>query len=520
MAARVEYRHEQRRDYGTGQARLRKRGPVVVACGYSLSITVERGRLIVKDGAARQRRERSFGRGFACPSRLVVLGSAGVISLQALRWLADQGVGFLHLDRDGRLLTSSATTGLDDPRLRRAQALASGTPVGLEIARALVAAKVSGQLALLNELSACLVDEARATVEQAQADVNTATHVMTLRLAEAQAAAAYWRAWAELPLRFARRDESRLPEHWLHVGQRSSPLTGSPRLAVTPTHALANYLYSLAEGEARLALLAVGLDPGLGVMHADQKARDSLALDLLEPLRPEIDHFLLRLLCQRTFRATDFYETRRGGCRVLPPLTLTLAETIPTWAEQLAPLAEQVAEMLVGGQPTPLTQTKRSAGRGHQRRGTPASHPSRPRLPSSCRTCGAALIDANRAHCDDCLPLVRAEQKRGFSAAGPAALTRLRADNLDPAHGGQAAKRRSETMRRRKQEEASWSELGSAIDAEQFTREVLPAIQGVPLRRLVEATGLSLRYCALIRRGERVPHQRHWLNLAAVAPRQ
>ena len=33
------------------------------------------------------------------------------------------------------------------------------------------------------------------------------------------------------------------------------------------------------------------------------------------------------------------------------------------------------------------------------------------------------------------------------------------------------------------------------------------------MRRLAKATGLSISYCALIRRGERVPHPRHWRAL-------
>jgi hypothetical protein len=35
-------------------------------------------------------------------------------------------------------------------------------------------------------------------------------------------------------------------------------------------------------------------------------------------------------------------------------------------------------------------------------------------------------------------------------------------------------------------------------------------IQQIPLSRLQRATGLSLRYVSLIRRGERTPHPRHW----------
>ena len=49
-----------------------------------------------------------------------------------------------------------------------------------------------------------------------------------------------------------------------------------------------NYLYAVLESEARLAAAALGLDPGIGVMHVDSPARDSLACDLMEPVRPKL----------------------------------------------------------------------------------------------------------------------------------------------------------------------------------------------------------------------------------------
>jgi hypothetical protein len=97
------------------------------------------------DGAGRNRRQRRYGRAEHGLARLVVIGSAGSVSLSALRWLADLGIGFLHLDRDGRLLTHSAEQGVDDPRLRRAQALAATTTSGLQVARHLLREKLKGQ---------------------------------------------------------------------------------------------------------------------------------------------------------------------------------------------------------------------------------------------------------------------------------------------------------------------------------------------------------------------------------------
>jgi hypothetical protein len=319
-----------------------------------------------------------------------------------------------------------------------------------------------------------------------------------------------------VPLTFARKDGDSVPDGWRRFGSRTSMLSGGPRLAATPGNACTNYLYALAESEATLALRAVGLDPGIGIVHADQRARDSLSLDLLEAIRPDIDRFLLSLLWERTFTIRDFHETRRGNVRVLPPLTHQLAQTLPAWAERLAPLAEQVAEMLLGGRPTPLTQSRRRAGRNQQRRGKRRRTPSAPRLPSVRHTCGGELDHETRSYCDICLPDVRAEQRLDFAASGPVALARRRAEGADPAHRGDAGARRSKTMRRHHRQSAEWdAQRGEQEDPDLFAREILPALQDIPLRRLADATGLSLGYVSLIRRGERVPHARHWAALWA-----
>ena len=509
-------RAEQARDYRLGPAPLRRRGAVLVVDGYATSLRVERGRLVVRFGSGRQINEQTLGRTDGL-SRVLVLGRAGTFTLAALGWLADLGVGVICLDRDGRTLAVSGQLGVDEPRLRRAQALAAGSELGLAVARMLLDRKLTGQLEVAGELSD--LDRAltaRAAITAALAEIERAETVEQLRQAESQAARAYWQEWSSVPLSFARKDAATVPDSWRTFGSRTSELSGGSRLATTPGNALANYLYSLAAQDAALALRAVGLDPGIGVIHADQRARDSLALDLLEAVRPDVDRYLLQLLRERTFTGRDFFDSRRGTVRTLPPLTHQLAQTLPVWAERLAPLAEQIAETLLPGRPTPLTQSRRGAGRDRQRRRQRPRRPERPRLPTACRTCGAELGDSRRTHCDGCLPNVRAEQRFEFMTSGPAALAGLRADGRDPAHGGDAGQRRSETMRQRHRKAAEWDAHASdLIDADRFSREILPAIQGIPLRRLAEATELSLRYCALIRAGERVPHPRHWQALRA-----
>ena len=61
-----------------------------------------------------------------------------------------------------------------------------------------------------------------------------------------------------------------------------------------------------------------------------------------------------------------------------------------------------------------------------------------------------------------------------------------------------------------------WGEAhGKLVDLSAFRRDILPLNQNVPLSRLQRATGLSLRYASLIRRGERTPHPRHWAAFVA-----
>jgi hypothetical protein len=58
-------------------------------------------------------------------------------------------------------------------------------------------------------------------------------------------------------------------KHWRSVGIRQSPLTGGPRPAVTPAHAILNYCFALLHAETRLAISTLGTDPraGSGATH-------------------------------------------------------------------------------------------------------------------------------------------------------------------------------------------------------------------------------------------------------------
>ncbi len=151
-----------------------------------------------------------------------------------------------------------------------------------------------------------------------------------------------------------------MPDHWLRYEGRRSRLgsVSGNRKVERPVNALLYYLFALVEVEAVLACHRVGLDPGLGIMHLDAKSRNSMALDLMEPVRPAVEAWTLELVARRSFMKSSFTETADGHVRILAPLTHELADTIPQWRSLLAPWVEGVAHLLgqvVSGDCTPAT---------------------------------------------------------------------------------------------------------------------------------------------------------------------
>lgn len=68
------------------------RNGVVTLCGYRIAARVDRGHLVIEDGVGPNRRYSRFARIGHRLKRVVVIGSNGYVSLEALRWFANQGV--------------------------------------------------------------------------------------------------------------------------------------------------------------------------------------------------------------------------------------------------------------------------------------------------------------------------------------------------------------------------------------------------------------------------------------------
>src|SRR5882724_3887315 len=118
---------------------------VVTLFGYGIQVRVDRGHLILEDGIGADRRYARFPRVGHGLKRLVVIGSDGMVSLAALRWLADQDAAFVMLERAGSILATTGPVRSSDARLRRAQAMATQTGAALHITRELISQKLAGQ---------------------------------------------------------------------------------------------------------------------------------------------------------------------------------------------------------------------------------------------------------------------------------------------------------------------------------------------------------------------------------------
>ncbi len=150
---------------------------------------------------------------------------------------------------------------------------------------------------------------------------------------------------------------------------------------------------------------------------------------------------------------------------------------------------------------------ERSRGQGK----TPgqAGSTNRPRLSRTCKGCGEDLGSSQNVYCRTC----DGDRDRvgAFKMSGVKRLAELRASGYDPTATPEARSKIGATNRAQSERRAEWERTHEERpDPSTFRAEVLPKIQEAPLRRLAEATGLSLTHCAKIRAGLVVPHPMHW----------
>ena len=490
---------------------------VMILDGFGLTLKVHRGHMVAEDGYGTTRRSRTLYRAERNVRRIIILGTTGSISIAALRWCADVGIAVIVLDpSEGRILSVGTPTTHFDARLRRAQAMAGVGDVGLQVARDLIRTKLEGQADVARTMLADA--EAVEQINKQLSQLDSTGTVEQILNVEANAAQAYFKSWTGTPIRFGKADAQRVPPGWLRYTQRSSILTDrhSPKRATDPINALLNYCYTLCEIEAALACHTLGLDPGLGVLHRDTQTRNSMALDLIEPVRPAVDWYVLELLASHTFTVSDFTETRTGQCRLLAPLAHDLAETMPQWAKLLAPMTEQAAHAFLGEMEgiarrrTPLTGRPKTAPR-KPARSTATTQISRPR--PTCPDCGGLLGDKRRIRCPQCTDANRLNLTRERVAAQRQLIDDLETSKITGVkHRRQLGAARS-SLSRLLADLWDLENPAGPRDPALFASRILPGLEATPVSLIRVALGVGNDAAWRIRKGTLTPHPRHWAAL-------
>jgi CRISPR-associated protein Cas1 len=222
--------------------------------------------------------------------------------------LAAAGITLTFLDRNGRFQARLEGPVSGNILLRRTQYRICDQPE--EVVRSFLVGKIANQRAVLMR---SLRDYSQDYTPQDRANVEGVTERLArilrrvelsddtldqLRGSEGEAANLYFSVFDTL---------IRSPDAEMRWTTRSR------RPPLDPVNALLSFLYTLLTHDCRSALESVGLDPSAGFLHRDRPGRPSLALDLMEELRPVLaDRLALSLINRRQLRARDF-DRQEGG---------------------------------------------------------------------------------------------------------------------------------------------------------------------------------------------------------------
>ncbi len=237
--------------------------------------------------------------------QVTTFGHSGA-SPSAMRLCVENGVSLSFHSASGRFQASVEGELRGNVLLRRAQyRLADDQIASLEISKNMITAKcvnglrviqkgMSNHPELLTPAAISALDRFKASIDA----ISTIDSVNSLRGIEGESAHLYFALLDKIILSdkesFYIRDRNRRP----------------PRDAF---NAILSFLYSMLMNDVRSALNSVGLDPFVGVMHTDRPGRASLALDMMEELRPLADRTAVRLVNLRMVSIDGFIIKEDGA---------------------------------------------------------------------------------------------------------------------------------------------------------------------------------------------------------------
>jgi CRISPR-associated protein Cas1 len=252
----------------------------------------------------------------------------GSISFDVLSWLSEQKVSLVRIDWKGDIICVAGASGYSANPFRVKWQLETreNPALRVEYCRSIISKKIEASILTL-EKSIRRSEKSERAISIAYAaltrlDAGEPNSVIELRALEANCAAAYFRSWQGMPIKWRGTSRRPIPDNWNSVEQRSSPfhLAGN-RNAAHPVNAILNYAYTVLESGLRIKAIADGYDPTIGVMHEGRDGSSKFVFDLMEPERPKVDREVLDFVRATVFDPADFTIRSDGVVRVNPQLT-------------------------------------------------------------------------------------------------------------------------------------------------------------------------------------------------------
>ena len=236
------------------------------------------------------------------PITRVILRGHVTLEAALLGRLGERGIGLLFMTgRQGRPQLLLGRSHNDATRRVAPTRASLDAAFSLRYARQLVHSKIERQCQWFDTLrqhypqARYPVTQALRHLREQQGRLGIAKNLDSLRGLEGAAAASYFAGLRAV-----------VPASWRFDDRNRRP----PR---DPFNAILSLTYTLVGAEVAMALHIAGYDPCIGYYHQLSHARESLACDLMEPLRPLADRLCLRLVAQQTITAEHF-STTDAGC--------------------------------------------------------------------------------------------------------------------------------------------------------------------------------------------------------------
>lgn len=222
-----------------------------------------------------------------------------------------RGVNLCFCTPNGRFLARATGEANGNVLLRRTQYRYADNPrTSCEIARNIVFGKVYNSRWSIERtlrdhglrVDGKKLENASALLQNALPSIAKVDTLDNLRGFEGEAAQVYFSVLDEMIL-------TGKDNFFFHGRNRRPPLDR--------VNALLSFTYALLANDYSSALESAGLDSYVDFLHRDRPGRSSLALDLMEELRPcAADRFVITLINNRVIKADDF-EVRESGAVIM-----------------------------------------------------------------------------------------------------------------------------------------------------------------------------------------------------------